>query len=397
MSAAKGFVQQSLKSKLVELIRLRGPMTVADYMKIVLTNPETGFYMNNDVFGVKGHFTTSPEISQMFGEVLGVWILQEWRRFGCPKPLRLVEFGPGRGTLMSDITRTLSNFERAPNSIQIRMVEISPKLREIQRQTLAKQSEDLAKEAKWLADIDEIDEHRDGFTTYIAHEFLDALPIHKFVRDPKTNSWRELLIDYNSKEELRFCIARQPSLSTRLLIPENFQGDHIEVCPQAALHLERVSKRLNATSSGCMLVCDYGFEDEPNSLEGDKSLRPARSNRDTFRAFKNHEAWPPLRDPGQADLTADVDFRYLKNYLKDKAVTFGSVDQKGFLTECGIQARLNVLLENTDDDDKKELISAMNLLMNEMGNRYRFLAIFPKGCEPLFDGDPPAGFCRSVR
>lgn len=399
MSAIKNIVTGSLKSKLIELIRLKQPLTVSEYMKIVLTNPDSGFYMNNDVFGVKGHFTTNPEISQIFGEILGVWILQEWRRFNCPKPLNLVEFGPGRGTLMADITRTMNAFKQTHDNLQIRMIEMSPHLREVQKETL-KLNQNLSDRTQWHSHIDSLDDDSNGFTAYIAHEFLDALPIHKFVKDPVSKQWRELLIDYDQNQNLRFCISKNPSLTSRLLIPSEFQGDHIEVCPEAALLLEKVSKRLNKSGKGCMLVCDYGFEDEPDLASVDSSdrvcnLTPVRSNRDTLRAFKNHEPWPPLKDPGEADLTADVDFGYLKRHLKDKAVLFGPVDQKSFLVKCGLQARLNILLEMADNEAKNDLISGADMMTNDMGERYKFLALFPKNTESLFEADPPAGFSTS--
>lgn len=389
MATIGKLVKGSLRSKLVDLIRLRGPMTVAEYMKIVLTNPESGFYMNDDVFGVKGHFTTSPEISQIFGEVLGAWIMQEWTRFKCPTPLKLVEFGPGRGTLMADITRTLKALGQ--DKPQVNFIELSPHLRKVQEGSF----KNKGYQVRWFSGIESLEsaaEKPAGFTAYIAHEFLDALPIHKFVRDPKTKKWRELLVDYDEKENLRFCISRQPSLSTRLLVPKDFQGDHIEVCPQAALELEKVAKRLNEAGSGCALVCDYGFEDEPEQSELTR-LVPSKSDRDTFRAFKNHESWPPLRDPGDADLTADVDFGYLKRHLRDQATIFGPVTQRNFLLKCGLQARLDSLLSDTENEEQKEeLSSGASMLVDSMGDRYKFMALFPKGSGKQFEGDPPAGF-----
>lgn len=396
MSAINNVIKGSLKSKLVEMIRLRQPLTVSDYMKIVLTNPESGFYMNNDVFGVKGHFTTSPEISQIFGEILGVWILQEWRRFNCPKPLNLVEFGPGRGTLMADITRTMNAFSQTHGNLQIKLIEMSPRLREIQKITLGS-NPSLTNQIHWHNQIESLDDDSNGFTAYIAHEFLDALPVHKFVRDPVSKDWRELLIDYDQNYNLRFCISKKPSLAARLLIPPDFKCEHLEVCPEAALLLEKVTKRLNRSGKGCMLVCDYGFEEEPDespmiSQSKVPTLKPTRSHRDTFRAFKNHEPWHPLKDPGEADLTADVDFGYLRRTLTDKALIFGPVDQKSFLIRCGLQARLSVLLEKADEESKRDLISGADMLINDMGNRYKFLALFPNGTDTLFEADPPAGF-----
>lgn len=402
MSASKKILSKSLKSQLIQLIRIKGPLTVAEYMRLVLTNPASGFYMNNDVFGSKGHFTTNPEISQTFGETIGAWIVQEWRRFECPKPLRLVEFGPGRGTLMSDVVRTIGKLERTLDAVQIRLIEVSPKLRDVQNQTLSSQAKGLFDQIRWYSHLGEIDdrESTNGFTAFLAHEYLDALPIHKFVRDKSTGKWRELLIDYDKNEELRYCIATMPRLSTRLLVPENFPGDHLEVCPEAALQLEKVTQCLNATQKGCMLVCDYGFDDESTDYKQEKvesnpmlKSNSILSNRDTFRAFKNHESWHPLKDPGEADLTADVDFGYFKKHLKDKAVVYGSVTQRDFLLKCGFQHRLSFLADKASSEKEcLELKSGSDLIINEMGDRYRFMSIFPKGAEPLFGDDPPAGF-----
>lgn len=359
-----------LKSRIVDLIRLKGSISVSEYMKIVLTNPHDGFYMNKDVFGLNGHFTTSPEISQMFGEIWGVWILQEWHRFGYPEPLRLVEFGPGRGTLMCDITRTLSRFKKI--STDITLIEMSPHLMEVQKKSLAHM-----KRVKWVSHLNELDRHHDGFTAFIANEFLDALPIYKFVRDSQTKAWRELLVDYDQNLNLRFCISRQPSLSTSL-VPQTHEGDHFEACPQAAATLEAVAERLNV-SKGCMLICDYGFEGDDH-------------DRDTFRAFQHHKIQPPLDQPGEADLTADVDFGYLKKHLQGKATIFGPVDQKDFLVRCGIETRLKALMKNAEKHEQEQLVSGAKMLIEDMGTKFKFLSIFSRSANLLFEGDPPAGF-----
>lgn len=397
MSVLGNAVKGTLKSKIIDLIRLKGPLKINDYMKLVLTNPSSGFYMNNDVFGVKGHFITSPEISQIFGEVIGAWIIQEWTRFKCPKPLRLVEFGPGRGTLMTDISRTIRKINKSDIGIQVAMIEVSPHLKEVQKKTLIEREPYLQNRVKWFDSVDHLDDNSDGFTAFIAHEFLDAIPIHKFVRDPKSGRFRELLIDYNEHNDLIFSISRQPSLSAKLLIPENFEGDHIEVCPEAALILEKVASHLNKTNKGCMLICDYGFEDNQEQPTDENIVRPnpmktAQSNRDTFRAFKEHKPWHPLKDPGDADLTADVDFGYLKRHLKNKAVSLGPVDQKTFLMSCGYRSRLEVLLKSATDSERKNLLTGANMVINEMGERYKFLALFPEAMKPSLQKDPPAGF-----
>lgn len=357
--------------------------------------------MNNDVFGVKGHFTTNPEISQIFGEIMGAWVFQEWHRFDCPKPLRLIEFGPGRGTLMSDMVRTIVKLQKDDNNIEIRMIEVSNHLKQIQKKTLAERKEtDVLERTKWFEQIEELDENYTGFNAFIAHEFFDALPIHKFVRDPNNKKWRELLIDYNQDQQLIFKISNQPSLSSKLLIPKDFQGDHIEVCPQAPLLLEKVAKNINNTGNGCMLICDYGFQDNQQIDEDTRAttlMKPQRNNRDTFRAFKNHQPWHPLKDPGDADLTADVDFGYLKSQLAGKARFFGPVNQRDFLVQCGLEARFSVLMKNASEHEQKELMSGVKMICEDMGQRYKFLSMFPLNTEHLFHKNPPAGFYTMER
>ncbi|CAG2174165.1 unnamed protein product, partial [Oppiella nova] len=126
----------SLRREMVQKITATGPMTVAEYQQMVLTHPISGFYMKDDVFGAKGHFTTSPEISQIFGELIAVWLLNEWQRYGCPKPLRVVELGPGRGTLAADVGRVLSQFSHSKDVTSLHLIELSPHLTQIQEQNI---------------------------------------------------------------------------------------------------------------------------------------------------------------------------------------------------------------------------------------------------------------------
>lgn len=390
----------NVRNRLVNIIQTRGPLTVAEYMKIVLTNSDNGFYMNKDVFGTKGHFTTNPEISQIFGEICGVWIINEWQRFQCPKPLRIVELGPGRGTLMSDIARTLNQFRQSREVASLHLVEVSPFLTQLQEQTLCGTTSLIGRNESnrsnhnsitknglpvtWYRSLNEVDALPSGFTAFIAHEFFDALPIHKFVRDPNSNrAWRELLVDYDKNHELRFSIARQPTTASRLLTEPYAHSplEHLEICPEAGLHVENIMKRLNRTNSGCMLMCDYGYEDDK-----------LQTDRDTFRGFKEHQQWPALTDPGTADLTADVDFGYLKSIVQDQATIFGPVPQARFLLKCGLEQRLNQLLENASAEERENLKSGVKMMVDDMGERFKFMALFPRGTESLFINNPPAGF-----
>jgi len=213
------------ENKLLNQIKARilasGPITVANYMSEVLTNPIGGYYMNQDVFGEKGDFTTSPEISQMFGELIGIWLINEWSKIGRPKPLQIAELGPGRGTLMSDILRVFSRFQLTGSDISVSLVEVSPHLSKVQQEKLCgkqTQGNELGSEAahfneaeslygstvRWyhqLADLPSC------FTLYVAHEFFDALPINKLVKTKE--GWREVLIDLDpANSGLRYVLSR---------------------------------------------------------------------------------------------------------------------------------------------------------------------------------------------
>ncbi|XP_015785995.1 protein arginine methyltransferase NDUFAF7, mitochondrial-like [Tetranychus urticae] len=361
-----------------------------DYMKLVLTAPSNGFYMKQDVFGRSGHFTTSPEISQIFGELIAVWAVNEWQRFNSSRPLRIVELGPGRGTLVSDISRVLNKFSHTRDQASLHLVEISPYLVQLQEQKLCGNVSVLGKDdftrhdsltklglpITWYRSLDQVPEVP-GFTVYIAHEFLDALPIHKFQKN-ESGEWREILVDIDANEELRYIISRHPTPASKLLITHDhdLSLDHLEICPEAALTVEKIAERLNR-NDGCFLICDYGYDDKE------------KKSRDTFRAFRNHSQWDPLKEPGSADLTADVDFGYLKRHVGDKSLTYGPIDQQTFLKNLGIAVRLAMLLQAANAEQKKDLISGAKMILDDMGSRFKFMAMFPKLSKHLFKTDPP--------
>lgn len=395
--------KHTLKDQIVQKIKIGGPITIHDYMKVVLTAPNSGFYMKQDVFGSKGHFTTSPEISQIFGELIGAWLLNEWNRFSEPKPLNLVEIGPGRGTLVDDITRVFSQFPKARSCLSISLVEVSPFLRQVQEQNLCGTTSVLEQEdanklgvhssmtklgfpITWYPDIDSVPE-TSGFTSYIAHEFLDALPIHKFRRNDK-GEWREILVDYetsqsaNSKENLRFVLSRNETPASKAYIPPGIEANDYEASPDSIVFVDKIVKRLN-NNAGLFLGIDYGYTEK---LE-------TKINRDTFRAFREHALWHPLEKPGFADLTADVDFTAIEKIAQSNSTFFGPVTQQTFLTSLGVELRLNRLLKKAkDEEEASKLKSGVKMITEDMGQRFKVFSIFPKESKHLFRENPPAGF-----
>uniref|UniRef100_A0A1B6BY44 Protein arginine methyltransferase NDUFAF7 n=1 Tax=Clastoptera arizonana TaxID=38151 RepID=A0A1B6BY44_9HEMI len=259
-------------SLLVSKIKATGPITVADYMKEVLTNPLSGYYMKKDVFGEKGDFITSPEISQMFGEMIAIWFINEWQKIGAPKPLQLVELGAGRGTMMKDILRVFSKL-RQDTYLSCHIVEISPELSKLQAQVLCNKFEhfdDLSKpyyikgstennvNIYWYPLLSDVPKN---FTCLIAHEFFDALPIHKLQKTE--NGWSEVLIDIDPDDEtgkkFRYVISRFPTPASKLYLSEKETRDHVEVSPTSYIIMQEIAERLEE-NGGIALVADYGHD-----------------------------------------------------------------------------------------------------------------------------------------
>lgn len=296
-------------------IRLSGPMTIADYMRVVQTKPDVGYYMSQPVFGAKGDFITSPELSQMFGELMAVWTVAELDRLGHRGNWQLIELGPGTGAMMGDILTTMAQLKTDFSSLSVQMVEVSKKLAERQGSRLclngqisiADKSSSNAYQQGLTVQNCPISWHSDMrsvprlFSMVIAHEFFDALPIHKFQKSPK--GWREVLVDFDQATgNLKFVLSSVETLSQRAyLTPKILAGvpssvDHLEICPGALVYMESLTERLN-TDGGAMLIIDYGHT-------GDKG--------DTFRGFRSHKVVQPLEFPGICDVTADVNFSMLK-------------------------------------------------------------------------------------
>ncbi|NP_001085543.1 protein arginine methyltransferase NDUFAF7, mitochondrial precursor [Xenopus laevis] len=369
----------ALLNHLIFKIKSTGPITVSEYMREVLTNPVKGYYMHNDMLGEHGDFVTSPEISQIFGELLGVWCISEWVSAGKPKAIQLVELGPGRGTLTDDLLRVFSNFGRLLDScdISVHLVEVSPKLSDIQAQRLTGKSIEVELDSNspvykngitktgrpvcWYQDIQDVP---NGYSFYIAHEFFDALPIHKLQKIK--DGWREMLIDIDPKlpDKLRFVLGSNMSLVAKTFVQDDEPRDHVEVCPSAAVIIQKLAQQINSYG-GAALIADYGHM-------GEKT--------DTFRGFRAHQLHDVLTDPGTADLTADVDFNFMRRMVGEAASCLGPVTQHVFLKNMGIDIRLKVLLEKSNDVTvQKQLIHGYNVLMNpdQMGQRFKFFSVVP--------------------
>ncbi|KAJ3064570.1 hypothetical protein HDU98_012036, partial [Podochytrium sp. JEL0797] len=317
-----------LAKHLSDTIRINGPISTAHFMRQALVHPLGGYYMKQDVFGQKGDFITSPEISQMFGELVGVFLVAQWQQMGRPARFNLVELGPGRGTLMADVLRTVTQFEAFMKGIgSVNLVEASPFLRGVQSRVLTGSEEEVevvgnGKEGGGV-DVSGGGE-REGFQIHwhdglesvergvpmflIAHEFFDAMPVYQF--QMATDGWREVMVDLDeaSTSPHNFCTILSPGktkASVTLLQDERYkrfkEGSRIEVSPDSYTYAHQIGQRIRE-DGGFALVADYG-----------KDLIMS----DTMRGIQNHKFVSALSKPGDSDLTADVDFSFLAKAFRE--------------------------------------------------------------------------------
>ena len=344
---------------LAERIRETGPITVADYMAECLLHPVHGYYSTRDPFGTQGDFTTAPEISQMFGELLGLALAQAWLDRGAPAPFTLAELGPGRGTLMADILRATKGVPGFHAAAQVVLVEASPVLRRKQQETISR-VHDLG--LRWIEAAGDLPEQP---LFLVANEFFDALPIHQyqFVK----GGWHERLIGLQDGA-LAFGLAEGPTLPyTPLAMHHREDGTIIEENRIGRFIMRQVHHRLHH-HGGVALVIDYG---------------DWRSRGDTLQALRRHAFDDPLAHPGEADLTAHVDFEPLADNQPHFYTTQGE-----FLTRLGIDARAERLARNLTGDALESHRAAHRRLTHpeEMGSLFKVLAVTSPGAPP------PPGF-----
>lgn len=353
-----------LENLLRRRIRLEGPISVAEYMALALGHPKYGYYITRDPLGRNGDFTTAPEISQMFGELLGLWCAQSWMQMGQPAPIHLIELGPGRGTLMADALRATARVPGFHDAVRLHLVETSPALRAAQARALA-----------GFAPIwhDRFPDVPDGPLLLLANEFFDALPIRQFVRGER--SWAERKIGLDTDGALTWVLDPAPG---PMLIHPSLQaapvGSVVELCPAGIGIAGEIGHRL-ARMPGAGLIVDYGY------------AGPAAG--DTLQALRRHAYAPVLETPGDADLTAHVDFSALADAARAAgAAAWGPVGQGSLLRTLGIDLRAATLKRLAGPAQGQDIDQALDRLTGDdgMGRLFKALALTSP------DLPPPAGF-----
>ncbi|MCC5979752.1 MAG: SAM-dependent methyltransferase [Salinarimonas sp.] len=299
------------------MIALDGPITVERYMALCLSHPQYGYYMTRDPLGLEGDFITAPEISQMFGELVGLWAAQVWLDQGAPETLQLVELGPGRGTLMRDALRAAAVAPGFLDAVQVHLVETSPVLIARQREVLAR----APTSCTWHTALETVPP---GPMIVIANEFFDALPLRQFVRSE--GGWHERLVGLAEDGSLCFGLAREANAEITVAGRE---GAVVE-WPMAGIAQMRGLAGRIARDGGAALVIDYGH------------VRSGLA--DTLQAIRNHGFTDVLAEPGEADVTAHVDFAQLAAAARSAgAHTEPVITQGAFLRALGIDARTAAL------------------------------------------------------
>jgi len=357
-------------SELGDLIRARiadqGPITVASFMQACLGHPSFGYYMKQDPFGTDGDFTTAPEISQMFGELLGLWTVAGWQAAGSSDAFTLMELGPGRGTLMADALRAASGSKAYMSGLHAHLVEMSPALRAAQQTRLAGDGY----KPQWHDTLEQALTGSTGPLFLLANEFLDALPIHQFVLTGE--GWRERLIGLDEGGSLAFGVSNEapPQFAINILSTRSKDiGALAEFCPAVVGVVQQCAAAL-AQRGGFALFVDYGHG--------------ASTAGETLQALMNHEFVSPLESPGDADLTAHVDFEAVaRAALSAGAVPFGPLEQGEFLARIGIHQRAE-RLASANPEQTKDIQEALDRLTNDarMGKLFKVMALAPQGAVP---------------
>lgn len=346
-----------MKSHLQNLIKINGAISVASFMNEVLFHPEFGYYTNSNPFGKKGDFITSPEISQVFGELIGAYFVNLWQGNYQKSKIHLVEAGAGRGTLMKDLLNFAQKIpsikEEFKEKVSISIIEISPKLQQVQKQNLQ------GFKVNWYSTFEEFfKQNNDAPIFFVANELFDCFSINQFIKTK--DGWAENMVGVGSDQNLQFVL--RPTLSKELGKIDAKIGDVFEESVSAKAFMEQISEAIRKTG-GVGIIIDYGYE---------------KSSANTLQALKNHQYSNVLENLGESDITALVDFSALKKIAENHNLKTSFLTQREFLISLGILQRKEKLLDNKNSQTKDLINSSIDRLIDpkQMGDLFKVLIIW---------------------
>lgn len=343
-------------------IKNKGYISIDNFMRIAMSDKYNSYYRNSEPLGDNGDFITSPEVSQMFGEMVALWAIDAWNKLGRPGSFNIVEFGAGTGKLMRDLLRIARMDREFYESATISIIDINEGLIEIQRTNLSEHTN-----IKWISSLDMLKEIP---SIIIANEFFDALPIRQF--HLSNNVWREKVISLDDKNNFEFLfkdIEKNEQEKLEALAPNAQNNAIYEESAQSQNLMKQISKFIKI-NSGFALIVDYGYDIDPRSREKNQYSS-------TLQALKNHQYTGLFTNLGDADLTSHVDLYSLKQEAKKYNLkTYGAISQGAFLKACGIELRLELLKKsnpNLEDLLKKQY----NRLVSDgqMGELFKVISV----------------------
>ena len=353
----------ALETLIKQDISLNGPMPISKFMSYALNHNKDSYYKAQSPIGNVGDFITAPEISQLFGEIIGIWCANYWHIENKPKKIKLIELGPGKGTLMSDLLRATKNIVGFHDAIEICLVEINTSLIEEQKKNIKYHN------IEWFSSYDEIPQ--DCISIIIANEFFDALPIEQYIK--RKDVWYINMV--NIKQEMEYlCVTKQPVISdVKEFLAAKYQhvqeGGIVEINDESSILIKKISLNLQK-NGGIMLLIDYGY------LE-----HPSRTFISTLQSLKNHKFNPLFNNIGSADITAHVNFSTLLEIAEFYgAKAYGPISQRSFLQNMHIDLRKDMLIATASAEQQEDILSGYNRLINteQMGELFKVLAISGK-------------------
>uniref|UniRef100_A0AAU7YJK2 SAM-dependent methyltransferase n=1 Tax=Wolbachia endosymbiont of Oeneis ivallda TaxID=3171168 RepID=A0AAU7YJK2_9RICK len=322
----------------------QGSISISDFMNAALYHKEYGYYMSKLPLGKDGDFITAPEISQLFGETIAVWIMNTWEKLGKPSKFSLVELGPGKGTLIHDVIRVTKKYSCFFSSMDIHLVEISPILQKIQKEKLK------GLDINWHTDVDNLPNQP---TIFFANELFDALPIDQFVY--LDGQWYENRVTKQDNGSLSLLLQCSVPITGKGKL---FNGAVVEVCLAGTEILKKLENKI-VNNGGAALIIDYGY------------VYP--SYKSTLQSIRQHKYTNFLENVGNSDITALVNFQALKDSLKH--VDCETLTQREFLYLLGIKERAQALMENASNEQKNRIFSEFLRLTENMGTLFKVMLI----------------------
>lgn len=355
-----------LNEHLIKLIKLHGPITVSSYMTEVLTNPKYGYYINQNPFGSSGDFITAPEISQMFGELIGLWFADVWIKMNKPLKVHLIEFGPGKGTLMADFLRVLKVLPDFHDVIELHFVEASPQLIDIQKDKFKHHIGKITWHETVKSALN-VAEDEDAATFIIANEFFDALPIRQFQKGEL--GWHERMVTVDENGDGLITVL-SPFPVHGITLPESLKVAElhsvIEISPMTDYITGLIAEHIKKYS-GAALFIDYGYNEYRTG--------------ETLQAIEQHKYAQIFEKPGYADLSAHVNFRKILDITALAGLKpLGPTYQGKFLNDMGIEERVKTLTKDAMPEQEKDILSALNRLIapDEMGTLFKVAGMISK-------------------